>query len=188
MENNIPQFGQPKTTEIKNFLTREKFFLCRADGSSYGLEEAAKQIAAACSQPSIYEFLFEKELEGRPYEAKHAKEFLEWAKKGWEEAAYFVFLVKDRSDKIVGSLDIKSAELDGAQIGYWSDENAQGFMTNAVKTLCNIAKEAGYRSLRAIALMHNPRSAGVLKRAGFKFKYMTKKGEDEYLNYEIIFS
>jgi RimJ/RimL family protein N-acetyltransferase len=186
MENNIPQFGELKTVEIKNFLTRDKFSICRADGSSCASEDAAIQVAAVCSQPSVYDFLFREKFNGRPYDISDARNFLDGAKKGWEEKKHFVFLVKDQSDKIVGSLDVRSADLAGAEIGYWADENNQGFMTNAVKALCDIAKNAGYRSLRAIALMHNPRSAGVLKRAGFKFKGMTKKGEDEYLNYEIV--
>jgi len=188
MENNTPRFGEPAVIEVKNFLTRDKFSICRADGSFYNPEEAAIQVTAVCSQPSVYDFLFKEKFNGRSYNITDAGSFLDQAKKGWEERTHFVFLVKDQSGKVVGSLDIQSADLSGAQIGYWADENAQGFMTNAVKALCDIAKGAGYRSLRATAFMHNPRSAGVLKRAGFKFKGMTRKGEDEYLNYEIIFS
>ncbi|MFA5386873.1 MAG: GNAT family N-acetyltransferase [Candidatus Paceibacterota bacterium] len=185
---NQPRFKDGTVVEISNHLTCQKFFLQRIDNSFNLSSEAVNEIAAVCSQRELYDFLFKETFNGRPYTIHDAIKFLDWAKKGWEEKTYFIFLVKDLSGKIVGAVDIKSANLEGAEIGYWADRNVRGFMTNAITALCNIARNAGYKSLYGLVIPENSKSIGVLERAGFKKKKepFLEKGK-HYIKYEIIF-
>ena len=185
--NASPVFSEPVQIEFRNYLTGQMMSLNSADFLFECSEENIRQIAAICSQKNIYDRLFKPRLNGQPYTLESARDLIRWARKGWLEKTHFVFLVKDIKDEIVGCLDIKSPDLNEAPIGYWASEHARGFMTNAVLALCKVARNAGYRSLYALAAPDNQKSIGVLRRAGFQEKGMVNnKDGKERVKYKIL--
>ncbi len=125
------------------------------------------KIVDICNQPAIYSFLFAKRLKNQPYREDSADGFIKWAKEGWRNGQYFVFLVKNQLNEIIGAIDIKSNNPNGAEIGYWMDQNFPGYMSNIVKGLVERAKEVGFKKLIAFTQPENARSQRVLIRAGF---------------------
>jgi RimJ/RimL family protein N-acetyltransferase len=125
------------------------------------------RVAAICNEPTVYETLFAERLGGRPYSEEDADSFLSWADVGWAIGTHFVYLLIDESARIAGAIDIKSPTLESGEIGYWLSADDSGLMTNSVLTLCDIARDAGFRGLHALVRPHNERSARVLERAGF---------------------
>jgi RimJ/RimL family protein N-acetyltransferase len=131
-------------------------------------ELAVRDIVAACNEPQIYRILFESLLGGRPYGEDDAWRFLEWGEEGWSQGSRFAYVLADEAGAIVGAIDIKSADLESAEIGYWLSAAHTGAMTNTVCALCELARRAGYHALHALVLPGNTRSAAVLLRAGFE--------------------
>jgi len=124
-------------------------------------------IARICSQPRVYDLLFKDRFKGEAYTEERAQQFLTWALDGWRSQKYFPFAITSSTEAVVGTLDIKSANLEEAEIGYWADTETPGLMTNAVLALCDIAKAAGYKKLYGWARSTNTRSINVLLRASF---------------------
>ena len=81
-------------------------------------------------------------------------------------------------------MDIKNADYDYAEIGYWADAQNSGFMTNALHELIVLAKEKGYKKLFAKVIQDNEKSAGVLTRSGFARKEDKQEGDRHYLVFE----
>ena len=92
---------------------------------------------------------------------------MDGARLGWAQGQYFVFLSKDSEDHVVSAIDIKSDNLQDAEIGYWADKNKPGYVTNMLVGLVELAKHAGYKSLVAYTRKDNEKSQRVLLRAGF---------------------
>lgn len=128
--------------------------------------------------------LFARRLNGLAYSMEDARRFVRWAGEGWQNGTHFVFIVRSQDDTVTAALDIKSADIQGAEIGYWCSAEHPGLMTNALLELVNIARLAGYRCLYAIVREDNPRSSNVLTRAGFKCSGQIEKGGLAYLSYE----
>jgi RimJ/RimL family protein N-acetyltransferase len=128
--------------------------------------------------------LFAKRLAGAAYTLNDAQGFITWAKQGWQEQTHFVFLLMQRTGSVVGAADIKSNQLQAAEIGYWLSAECPGVMTHAVIELSQIARQAGYQSLYARVKERNAQSIGVLARAGFAHcRNFTQDGE-LYRRYE----
>ena len=157
----------PSPIPVPNFLTGEAVRLLPASDDFPAGDSAVRQIVAVCNQAPVYEMLFARRLAGRPYAEEDARRFLSWARRGWSEQTHFVFLLVSGGSEIVGAVDVKSADRDSAEIGYWLSEHASGVMTNALRELARLARAAGYRELFARVRADNPRSAGVLTRSGF---------------------
>jgi RimJ/RimL family protein N-acetyltransferase len=134
-------------------------------------------------EKNIYDLLFAKRFEGRPYTDKDARGFIDWLKGGWKNQTHFVFIVRKSGSEIIGAIDIKSANLERAEVGYWADENYRGFMTNTVKQLCLLAKDVGFVKLFADVRTDNNKSIGVLERAGFVLVDGNPEKKD-YIEYE----
>ncbi len=77
-------------------------------------------------------------------------------------------------------MDIKSANLESAEIGYWLSAHHSGVMTNAVCALVQLARDAGYAELFALIRPTNTRSANVVARAGFTLGETLTKNETMY--------
>lgn len=170
--------------EILNFVTGEK---CEMQGGKdmEFTDSDIKKITEICSQNSVYELLFRRMLDGKPYTEKEAQGFVDWVKEGWNKQTHFVFFVRKSDSEIVGAIDIKSADLTRGEVGYWADENYRGFMTNTVNELISTAKGVGYKKLFAEVKIENSKSIGVLERAGFnKMKEIIKENGSIYFGYE----
>ena len=162
-------FFKPVDKSVENFLTGVVCQLVAAWGDDYFEPERLDQIVAICNQPLIYRQLFAARLAGRPYSLDDARWFVSWSRQGWHEQTHFVFLIVDSAGSVIGAVDIKSADLASAEVGYWMSAEHGGVMTNAVLALCDIAAETGYRKLFGLVEEGNTKSAGVLTRAGFVY-------------------
>ena len=169
--------------EVINFSTGEKYEMLGGPNMTFS-DIDIKKIEKICSQKGVYDILFNKKLNGRSYTEEDAIGFIKWLKEGWKDQTHFVFLIRKKDSEIIGAIDIKSLNLDRAEIGYWADENYRGFMTNTVKELSLLAKEAGYIRLFAGVLARNNRSVAVLERAGFKKIKEDKKDSEDHFIYE----
>lgn len=180
---NVPAFNPPIIQRVSRYRTGDVFSLVSADDSARFSAADRERIVAVCNEPLIYEMLFAGRLGGRAYGNNDAREFLEWAEAGWLQRNYFVFLIVSPSNGVVGAIDIKSPNLEAAEIGYFASAEHPGLMTNTVIGLCGLALRAGYRSLFALVQPHNQRSAAVLSRSGFMADGEAQRGEKTLLRF-----
>lgn len=128
--------------------------------------ENIARIVSICNEPLVYE-LFRSRLDGKPYDESQAISFLSWANQGWSENSHYVFFVTDQNGEIHAAVDIKSNQLQDAEIGYWASSKSSGGVTNAVASLCLLGKSAGYKNFVGLTVPDNERSAWVLRRNAF---------------------
>jgi RimJ/RimL family protein N-acetyltransferase len=152
---------------VLRFPTEETCILAALDENAPWTPEDETALVTICNQPLIYDRLFRKRLGDQPYSLAQAHNFRQWAQQGWRDRSWFVFVLRDANDQIVGAIDIKSDNTEAAEIGYWASAASPGVMTNAVLQLCDVARQAGYRRLFALIAPDNVRSLGVVGRAGF---------------------
>ncbi len=183
---NTPQYPDFKYIEITNFKTGDLCQLWRVDKMNITNNDY-EQIRKICNEEAVYDYLFKEKLEGKPYPIEKAKGFIEWAKKGWDENTHFVFLVRNSEGEIVAAVDTKSNDCDGAEIGYWASEDYPGIMTNAVKAMIDVDKNAGFKSVWARVRKGNEKSYGVQERAGLKYDSDFTNDNKEYRKYILKF-
>lgn len=177
MSGSAPHFAPPINRLVLRFPDQEQCALHSLDESICFTHEDEAVIAAICNGTLIYNRLFRKRLNDQPYTITDAQNFLRWAQEGWKSRSWFVFLLRDSKHRIIGAVDIKSAQTDEAEIGYWASATSPGIMANAVIQLCEVAKEAGYRRLIALIAPDNERSIYVAQRAEFvQVEDMTRDG------------
>lgn len=157
-----------KKIEIKNYINNTKAELIPVD---HVLVKAdLDRIVEICNQAGVYDMLFRKKFKGRAYEKSDAEGYNKWCIGNWGELLAFPYYIRMKGIGLIGTIDIKSNNYDGAEIGYWVDCNYPGFMSNAVISLSEHAKEQGYRSLYADIKPGNTKSQKVIKNAGFEFQ------------------
>ena len=130
-------------------------------------EEFLQSVVAVCNEQKVYDWLFRQRLKGAPYPREDAEWFQAWGSRGWQEHTHFLFIVMDQNGRAAAACDIKSADVAGAEIGYWASAKHRGIMTNAVTAMTAAGLEAGYQRLYGRVRIGNDASAAVLKRAGF---------------------
>ena len=166
----------PEKVTLKNHFNGRKLHLTRADCIS-SVPSVRARVTSICNQSTVYRNLFQERLKRARYTLSDADEFLSWAGAGWKLRTHFVFFIVDDQFGIVGAIDIKSAELDDAEIGYWADSNHPGNITNAVLAMIDSAIETGFIRFTAFVRHDNDNSNRVLERAGFNLS--NKEGERE---------
>ncbi len=137
--------------------------------------EQLDRITSICNEDQVYSQLFQGMFSGLPYPRTSAEEWLSWGADGWESGSHFVFAVLDSSGHVAAACDIKDANPDGAEIGYWSSASHKGIMTNAVRAMMDLARGAGFQGFFAEVHQENLRSQGVLVRSGFGPSDMTAR-------------
>lgn len=142
-------------------------------------------IVSICNEPPIYNLLFAARSGGNPYSQADAERFLAWGARGWREGTHFLFLIRSDSGEVAGAMDIKSPNLESAEIGYWLSAHHSGVMTNAVCALVRLARNAGYAELFALVRPTNTRSANVVARAGFTQGETITRNETVYHRWVI---
>jgi RimJ/RimL family protein N-acetyltransferase len=167
MSSSPPHFPASLRRVVRRFPTEEPCILEALDENGAWTPQDETSLVTICNQPLIYQRLFRKSLGDQPYSLAQAQGFRRWAQQGWRDRSWFVFLLRDSHDQIVGAIDIKSDNTEGAEVGYWASATSPGVMTNAVLQLCEVAREAGYRRLFALIAPDNVQSLGVVSRAGF---------------------
>ena len=130
-------------------------------------DERLSEIVRICNEPAIYRWLFSRPLNNQSYTIDKAAEWLLWSKEGWQANTHFCFITLDAQDSIVAACDIKSSDVDGAEMGYWASASHRGIMTNTVSAVLHEAAKAGFRSLMARAQHANLSSKAVMNRVGF---------------------
>jgi len=176
-------FEQNIKREVVNFLTGEKYEMVGGLDTVFS-EEDIRKITEICCRPNTYDILFKNRFAGKPYSEENARSFVNFIKSGWENQTHFVFIIRKLDSEIIGAIDIKSANLDRAEIGYWTDENYSGFMTNTVNELLSLAKEGGFKKLFAGVLARNNKSIAVLERSGFVKITEDIKDNEPHFEYE----
>jgi RimJ/RimL family protein N-acetyltransferase len=134
--------------------------------TKYMTDEDIDAMVSINNEEHIYKS-FRRKLQGRAYSKENAERFLAAAREGWQNNEWFTFLVKNAEHPIAAMIYIKFARLEGAEIGYLASARTSGLMTNTVREICEVAKEAGYMRLSAIVGPDNEKSIGVLLRANF---------------------
>ncbi|MEO6062788.1 MAG: GNAT family N-acetyltransferase [Thermoflexales bacterium] len=180
-----PGIPHPVRIALANARTGELYTLESLDDIAHFGPQAAAQVAAVCSELLLYERLFRHRLDGHPYDEANGWRFLTWAESHWREGTAFVFVITHPLDGIVGALDIKSTDMDGAEIGYWLSARHGGVMTNAVTLMRDLAWAAGYRALFALTDPDNTRSQAVLNRVGFVEDGMFERNGETYRLFRI---
>jgi RimJ/RimL family protein N-acetyltransferase len=137
--------------------------LYRLDPSQKNLED----ITTTCNEKLVYEWCFRGLCKGNPYPQSLASDWIKWGTEGWEKSTHFVYAVTDADGSVAAAIDIKSPDLERAEIGYWSSANHRGIMTNAVRAVVDLADKAGFRVLFADIHPENRRSLAVIRRCGF---------------------
>jgi RimJ/RimL family protein N-acetyltransferase len=120
-----------------------------------------------CNEPQVFNTLFAEMFPEGEYPRSSAEDWSTQAKAGWQKGTYFVFVTIDKQGLVVAACDIKSAEIDHAEIGYWASSHHPGVMTNSVLQVLELARQAGFREFFAEVLRDNYKSQGVLQRIGF---------------------
>ena len=161
-----PGFPSAVSIPLTHPLSGKVYTLARADALE-GTPDEVADLIAACNEPLIYEWLFRERLEGQPYTEAQAASFLNWMRYGWQNDAYFVFALLSPCGRLVGVLDIKSADPIAAEVGYWLSSKHRGLMGVAVAALETLARHAGCHSLYARIRPGNGRSQAVVQRAGW---------------------
>lgn len=158
----------PSSIEIPilNHLTDKAYSIVRGDQVT-NTDERVAEIVRICNEPAIYRWLFSSGLKGQPYTKEKAIEWLTWSAEGWRANTHFCFIALDSKGAIVAACDIKSADVNGAEVGYWASSAHRGIMTNIVTTVIREAAKAGFMSLMARAQYENVRSKNVMTRVGF---------------------
>lgn len=131
--------------------------------------EDIQDIVRICNQREVKYWLFRQLLDDKPYTSDTADHWIDKiARDGWRLNSNFVYLIKNNESRVVGAINIKTKDLDDAEIGYWADSNERGYMTNAAMALIEQAKLAGYTKIYALIEKGNSRSYRVVSRLGFK--------------------
>ncbi|MCX6716489.1 MAG: GNAT family N-acetyltransferase [Candidatus Taylorbacteria bacterium] len=164
--NTKPFFEEKINCRIKNFLNTDIYQMLGGSNILFS-EKDLQKIIDICSQKDCYEMIFKRRLNGGPYLLKDAVSYTNWVMEGWRNHSHFAFIVRNNTGEFIGTLDIKSPDLDNAEVGCWADENYRGFMTNAFKELIALAKNAGYKKLYARIKSENSRSYNMVMRSGF---------------------
>lgn len=175
-------FQAPIKESILNYKTGENCYLASCENEDLFTGPDINRIVACCSQELIYNFLFREKLKGQPYTKDQAVSFIKWAARGWQDQSWFVFIIRNSQNKLIGAIDLKSNNLDSSEMGYWADANESGIMSNAVTKLLALAKSAGYKNIYATTMLNNDRSQQVLIRNGFAQKIDPKQfAENRYI-------
>lgn len=161
-----------QASKIQNFKTKQFFSLQPLTKQLPNQESLVQDIYACCTEEEIYNWLFQK-IFPEGYTLKNAVGFIEYGEKGWNEGTHFIYAIlsQDPVPKLVGAIDIKSSNLDEAEVGYWLSKDYSGLMTNALNQIIQLAKENQYKKLIAYTDDGNTSSEKVLKRANFKYTH-----------------
>jgi RimJ/RimL family protein N-acetyltransferase len=164
------------TETMKPHLDQEISLSNAITGAQYllqplrNLEASSKNfvdIAIICNEDHVYQWCFRELCKGRPYPLDLAVDWLRWGTGGWEDSTHFVYVVTDADGAVAAACDIKSSNMERAEIGYWSSANHRGIMTNAVRSVIQLADAAGFKVLFADIHPENRRSMAVIQRCGF---------------------
>jgi RimJ/RimL family protein N-acetyltransferase len=162
----LPDFGGKVSEFFKRYPDGERCELSSIDPSSTFTDYDVETISLICNEPLVFKLFAHLPGFKDGYTIEHALKFINNAKSNWNENKKYVFIVRNSEGKIVACTDIKSNNLEDAEVGYWASANYPGVMANAVRTLFLVAKKAGYLHLHALIRPENEKSLKVAENAG----------------------
>jgi RimJ/RimL family protein N-acetyltransferase len=151
---------------VPNPVNGEAYQLVRLDELLVSPSQVDR-IVSICNEPRVFDSLFSEMFPEGVYPRSSAEDWISWAKAGWREGTHFVFAAIDSQGLVVAACDLKSADVNNAEIGYWASSDHRGVMTNSVLKMLEVARGAGFQKFFAKVLEENHRSQGVLQRLGF---------------------
>ncbi len=175
------------TIPVINHLTGSTYFLKRVDEVE-PTDEMLERLIAIGNEPKVYSWIFEERLKGEAYGIEMAKGFFEMGTNGWKNHEQFVFILLTEDGSPAASIDIKTADINSAEIGYLCSIEHRGVMTNTVLAVIELAKEAGYKMLWACSMKENKESSRVLLRAGYSYNEERSTECETYNYYELELS
>lgn len=176
-------FETPQQLQLVNYKTGEVCELRSIDSSLQITDSQLNNIVKVCNEPLVFELL-SKNLGISEYALENAKQFIEWAHEGWDKQEWFVFLIFNANNEVVGAIDIKSNNLDDAEVGFWLSQNASGIITMAISKLSELARFAGFKKLVALVDPKNEKSKAALTRANYKNTGDIKENDRDYTRFE----
>jgi len=159
-----PQLDQEVT--LRNAVTGAQYML----QPLYKLAASSKifeDIVTICNEALVYQWCFRELCKESAYPKELAVDWLRWGTEGWENSTHFVYVVTDLDGAVAAACDIKSSNLERAEIGYWSSAHHRGIMTNSARAVIQLADAAGFNVLFADIHPENRRSLAVIQRCGF---------------------
>ncbi len=178
-----PQFVLPISRPVMRFGENEPCEVRSVDSTLELTDDDLETIVNICNEKLIYNRLFKERFNGEIYSLVHAERFSTWAREGWQRNEWFMFLIRNSEKRIIGAIDIKSAMMDEAEIGYWASSGSPGIMTNTAIELCHVAKEAGYLRLYALIARDNEKSIRVVLKAQFVQDGEVERDGKHYLKF-----
>ncbi len=158
---------QAHTSEVINHLNGRRFTLARVADIERS-QAQFERITSICNEPMVFSSLFTEMFPEGRYPQSAARDFVNWATDGWDRGTHFVFATLDSDGLVVSTCDIKSNQVEDAEIGYLCSAAHTGVMTNSVMAMLALAVEAGFLSFIAHVKADNTASQRVLKRVGFR--------------------
>ncbi len=149
--------------QIRSAKNERTYDLVAADSVAFD-DATLSQIVSVCNEPEIHDNVFSAFLHDKVYTKENAQTFANLVLDGWKTRTRFNWLIVHEGS-VVGTIGIKSLE---GEIGYWQSAGHPGVMTKAVRSICSLAKDAGFSTLWAYVKKTNVGSVKVLERAGFK--------------------
>lgn len=143
---------------VINKKTNIIYYVCSS--TCVDKESNYTNIVEICNQPEINNTLFK-----RKYTQSDCISFFKWAEEGWVNKTHFVFFVTNIDNEIVACLDIKSNNLDKAEVGYWCSNKHNGLTAEALKIVIDWAKQNNFKLLFAKPITN--KSKILLKNVGF---------------------
>ncbi|MCV2402510.1 GNAT family N-acetyltransferase [Marinomonas sp. C2222] len=183
--NMMPNFPSDIAVPVQNYLSGERYILRRIDELEVS-PSLVQGVTTICNEPSVYKWIFEDLFGSTPYTKDKAESFFEIGLNGWKEKKHFIFLLMSQTGDVVAAIDIKSPDLENAEIGYWASELHRGCMTNTVLALLSLARTAGYFRLFGRVKKENIASMKVLSRAGFQNDTVKSESCDTHNYYQVF--
>jgi len=185
-ESQSPSFSAPVRCQVLRYPHNERCELRSIDRSYKPKQYDIETVVHISNEPLIYNRLFKNKNNGQPYTPADAERFFLWAQEGWARHEWFVFLVRDSHKTIIAAIDIKSTDLDGAEVGYWASASSPGIMTNTLLQVCQLARDGGYTRLTTMIAPDNEHSIRVTKRSGFVLDGERLHRQQRYLQFSKV--
>jgi RimJ/RimL family protein N-acetyltransferase len=182
-----PEFDSLFHRVVHQKGTEREFELVRGDMLQFK-QNQINRIVEICNEPSIFEQIIIEKPVSVSFKYKDALNLAKWARDGWKAGSHFLFFLLEKTGVPTGVVEIKSANTDRAEIGYWNSGKNPGLMTRALGIICKSAAEAGYHRLFAVADSKNHASIKVLESNGFQLVSSRRSSLRNLEEYEIQLS
>jgi len=115
--------------------------------------------------------MFEPKFLDRRFTSRDLASFINWSKLN---SNYYLFLIKDDQQNIVGGIDLQIKDRQSASIGFWQDCQASGYISGGLSCLLPEIHNAGFINIDSYTEPTNIKAMKVLYRQGFIKKEMVK--------------